>query len=113
MRSLLLVGLFALSTSFALAQDPGAAGDRIKVDSMNQSIRMTPVHESDGIQRPDAGHVVVNLAQVQQKTGELNRLVKELNADMANLNKGMISADVNQRLKRIEKLAKELRQSLQ
>jgi allophanate hydrolase subunit 1 len=111
MRTLLFtVSLLALLTPVARAQE--SAGQQMKMDSINQRIRMQKVPEKDE-DLPANAPLKVNLDEVQKKTNELNELVKSLNGDVANLKKGVIAADVNQRLKRIEKLAKELRQSLQ
>ena len=113
MRSLLVViAALLVSTSFAQGPDPGAAAEKMRIDEINNRIKMQPVPVVDANQKPTSPRNV-NLVKVQQKTDELNQLVKSLNTDMANLRKGMLAADMDQRLKRIEKLAKEIRQSLQ
>jgi TolA-binding protein len=111
MRSLLIVvSLFALLTPLAFSQE--AAGQQMKMDTINQRIRGKQVPEKDEDLKPNSPRNV-NLVEMQQRTDELNALVKSLNGDMASLREGKIAADVSQRLKRIEKLAKEIRQSLQ
>lgn len=115
MRTLLLfLGVLSATMAFgqASAPDPGAAAEKMKIDAINQRIRMQQVPSSDKDGTPIAGRRI-NLVELQQKTDELNKLVKSLDGDMVNLRKGVLAADLDQRLKKIEKLAKEIRRSLE
>jgi hypothetical protein len=55
----------------------------------------------------------VDLAKVQKKNDEMNELVKSVNLDLQNLQKGVRAADLPKKLKQLEKLAKELRQTVE
>jgi hypothetical protein len=48
-----------------------------------------------------------------QQANDLKQLGDTIPADVENLSKGIISKDLNQRLKKIEKLAKKLREDIQ
>jgi len=112
MRNLVVTfAILAVSTSLAQGPDPGAAAERMKLETINQRVKMQPVPVKDQSQSPTAPRKV-DLGKVQQKTDELNQLVKSLNGDVVNLRQGVLAADMDQRLKRIEKLAKEIRQSI-
>jgi hypothetical protein len=54
-----------------------------------------------------------DMVHVFKQTEEMNRLVESINTDVVNLQKGVISADLHTKLKRLEKLAKELRQAVE
>jgi hypothetical protein len=55
----------------------------------------------------------LDLAHVRDQTVEMNQLVVSINADVVGLQKGVLAADLHKKLKRLEKLAKDLRQSVE
>lgn len=109
---LLLLGTLLLFTPFLSAQDPERAAAAMREDAINQRMRMKPVIVTDGDRQASTPRAV-NVDQAQQKTDELNTLIKSVNVDVGNLRKGILSSDLNSKLKRIEKLAKELRRALE
>jgi hypothetical protein len=54
----------------------------------------------------------LDVREIAKKTKELNELVHLVNVDVINMNKGIMAADLGEKLKKIEKLSKELRRSL-
>jgi len=78
---------------------------------MNEKLRTQQIHNVDGTPKPNGR--MVNVAEVIKKTNELNTLVRSVNGDVAGLNKGMLAVDLTQKLKKIEKLAKDLRHDLE
>jgi|HubBroStandDraft_5_1064220.scaffolds.fasta_scaffold586501_1 hypothetical protein len=67
-------------------------------------------------QPPTVAHgdrrVVVSPAQVKQDADELAKLSQSIPADMDKVAKGVLPQDLASRLKRIEKLSKELRRDI-
>jgi len=57
-------------------------------------------------------HRRVDRAQVLREANELANLADDIPSSVQQANKGLLPKDLNQRLKRIEKLAKQLRQEL-
>jgi hypothetical protein len=109
MRRLAVLLLFAVIPFTVLGQD--SAGNQIKIDAMNDRMRGRTVQMQEGTAKPTGR--MVNVADVLKKTDEMNKLVLSVNGDMAGLSKGMLAADLTTKLKKIEKLAKDLRHSLE
>lgn len=113
MNRLLPLATLLLLLAPAVAQvDPGRDGELIKAQQQQERNR----GKTEGVEDIDNRKTTsrrVNLADIQSKTRELNGLVQSLNADMKTLQQGMVPADMTQRLKRIEKLAKNLRNTLE
>jgi molecular chaperone GrpE (heat shock protein) len=105
---LLLFGALSVFLSLSAAQNPSAVASGMREDAIYQRTRgkVTVTEESHTVSAPD-------IDKMQQKSEELNRLAKELDADFSNLRKGVVSTEMSHRLKRIEKLAKEIRQGLE
>ena len=55
----------------------------------------------------------LDLGHVRDQAIEMNQLLTSINADVVNLLKGIRAADLQKKLKRLEKLAKELRQAVE
>ncbi len=55
----------------------------------------------------------VDMAQFQKDADELARLAETIPPDIHNVQKGVLPKDLNERLKKIEKLSKKLRGQLQ
>jgi hypothetical protein len=51
--------------------------------------------------------------EMRRKTIEMNELLQSVNGDVVKVSKGIISADLSKKLKRIEKLARELRRDVE
>jgi hypothetical protein len=64
------------------------------------------------MQAPQPVKPKFDAAQAQRDAEELAELAKEIPPGVDQANKGLISKDLNDRLKRIEKLSKQLRQKL-
>ena len=109
MKGFVLVMMFLALASVAPAQD--AAANQMKIDSINDRMRGKIIPMQDNTAKPGGRNV--NVADVIKKTNELNALVNSVNGDVITLNKGLLAADLTQKLKRIEKLAKDLRHSLE
>jgi hypothetical protein len=108
MRTIAIVTLLLVSGSTALAQD--AAANQMKVDSINDRMRGKSLPIVDGTAKP--GGRIVNIADVVKKTNELNMVLHSVNGDVSGLQKGVLAADLTEKLKKIEKLAKDIRHSL-
>jgi signal transduction histidine kinase len=55
----------------------------------------------------------VNLEKVQHEADELSSLARTVSDDVRQVSGGMLPKDLNEKLKRIEKLSKQLRSELQ
>ena len=53
------------------------------------------------------------MVKLQKNSVEMNELIKAVNLDLQNLQKGIRSADLPKKLKQLEKLAKEIRQNVE
>lgn len=103
------VAILLILSSLAYAQREQDA-IRARERSDNERMRGQKVQISD--QTLKAGRDV-DLAKVQKKNEEMNELVRSVNLDLQNLQKGVRAADLPKKLKQVEKLAKELRQSVE
>jgi hypothetical protein len=54
----------------------------------------------------------IDMAQLKRDANELAKLASDIPSLVEQANKGLLPKDLNQRLKRIEKLSKQLRQEL-
>jgi Mg2+ and Co2+ transporter CorA len=110
MRSQILLLLFlSLTATIALGQAEGSA-IRSMEHSANERLRGNKVEVSDQTNRTGGD---VDLAALKKKNSAMNELIKSINADLANLQNGVRAADLPKKLKQLEKLAKELRQSIE
>lgn len=100
--------LLMLSTVAFAQREQDAIRARERSD--NERMRGQKVQVSDETLK--AGRDV-DLVKVQKKNAEMNELVKSVNLDLQNLQKGVRAADLPKKLKQLEKLAKELRQSIE
>ena len=69
-----------------------------------------PVDEQQQTQQP--GKPKIDAAQVKRDAEELAKLAGEIPPGVEQANKGVLPKDLNERLKRIEKLSKQLRREL-
>lgn len=105
-----LFGPLLLISAFTSAQNPTAAAASMRADAIRERTRGKVNLTTDD---PQQKTPAPDLAKVQQQSDELNQLVKSLDADILSLRKGLMAADMNQKLKRIEKLAKEIRHNIE
>lgn len=111
-HSLLFAVLLAIAPlAFAQSAAPDKSAERAQIEQMNQRLRGSSINVTDEQTTP--GKRRVDITEVQRRTDELNGLVKSVNFDLVNLRKGILAADLTEKLKRIEKLAKQLRQTLE
>ncbi|HTS71851.1 MAG TPA: hypothetical protein VMO17_22980 [Terriglobia bacterium] len=73
--------------------------------------RRMPIDEPGQVQQ-QPGPPKVDAAQLQREASELAKLAGEIPTAVDQAGKGVISKDLNDRLKRIEKLSKQLRREL-
>ena len=109
MKSLTAAFAFLVFAAAAWAQGQGM--DEIKARTMNERLQGQVLNAKDNTGA--ATGRVVNMTELQKKTQELNRLFESVNKDFAGLNKGVMSADLPEKLKQIEKLSKDLRRTLE
>jgi hypothetical protein len=107
---LFVLSLLAVAPAFAQG-NPSGELERARVESMNQRLKGTSVLASDNSLRP--GERNYDFVTIQKKTVEMNQLIQTVDADIVQATKGVLSADMSKRLKRIEKLAKEIRQAFE
>jgi|SRR4051794_15024149 hypothetical protein len=93
----------------ATSPDQGAAN--ISTELLNRRLQGRQV-KIDASQ-PKPGGRMVDVLEIQKQTDELNALIKSVNVDLANVRKGVLAADLTQKLKRIEKLSKDLRHTFE
>jgi len=70
-----------------------------------------PMDEPDQV-KPHAGERRADAAQINRDAAELVKLANEIPPAVELANKGVVSKALNDRLKRIEKLSKQLRREL-
>jgi hypothetical protein len=70
-----------------------------------------PMDQPEQVQ-PHAGARRTDAAQIKRDAAELAKLAGEIPPAVEQANKGILSKDLNDRLKRIEKLSKQLRREL-
>jgi hypothetical protein len=101
--SLLFVSCLVFSASLSVAQHhPNPPGLRQGDKAINEPL-----------EPPSAQPVQqVDLAQLRAEAAELRRLADLLPAQIGQVTKGQLPKDLNDNLKRIEKLAKQLRSEL-
>ncbi len=109
---LLLLILVAVPAAFSQAASGNPSGEieRAREQAMNDRLRGKTVMASDETLKPGRDY---NFVAIKQKTIELNELIQAVNGDVVQASKGVLSADMNKRLKRIEKLAKEIRKEFE
>jgi hypothetical protein len=78
---------------------------------MNQRLQGKDVVASDESTKP--GRRTYDFVTIQKKTIEMNHLLQEVNGDVVQASKGVLNKDLNAKLKRLEKLAKEVRQAFE
>jgi hypothetical protein len=106
--SMLLVTLSLSLTGAALGQESSAINARIRSDM--DRMRGERVSVTDETMKPGRD---LDLVKIQKKDAELTELLNSVNIDLRNLQQGVRSADLPKKLKQLEKLAKELRQSVE
>lgn len=100
-RFLLLPSCVILLTCLALAQrltPPGVVEANRQAEKLNRALRPQPPQS----QEP-------NFLEMQRNAKELSELAQSVPSDIDQTMKGMLPKDLVNRLKRIEKLAKQLR----
>jgi hypothetical protein len=110
--ALVLLLLFSL---LLLAQNiPGAeaAADRARIDTINDRLKGHKVAVEDASSRLQK-MTPADFQRIENKRIEMNRLVVGVNKDFDNANRGVLAADIGDKLKRIEKLAKQLRKEFE
>ncbi len=110
MRKLLLVtgALLVLATAMYGQAEQSAIQARLDSDMERmRGQRIKVVEQKLGTGRN------LDFEHVRQQAIEINQLIVSINADVVNMQKGVMSAELNKKLKRLEKLAKVLRQSIE
>ncbi len=116
MRRLALAVLFCsifLPLLNAQTADPARAVNQARMSDYNEHMRgkMIPMKETNGVEAPQGK--MLNIREIALKTKEMNELMHLVSLDVVNLNKGILSADLSEKLKKIEKLSRELRKSVE
>jgi hypothetical protein len=73
--------------------------------------RRLPIDQPEVV-TPRSKHGRIDMAQLTRDANELAKLANDIPSLVEQANKGLLSKDLNERLKRIEKLSKQLRQQL-
>jgi len=103
-----LVAALLLVTSMS-GQAPESA-IKARMSSDLDRTRLSNVAVNDQQLKPGRS---LDLAHVRDQTIEMNKLIQSINADVVNLQQGVLSVDLQKKLKRLEKLAKDVRQSVE
>ena len=101
-RLLLALTLIASTTCWPQGRRPVPAGVR-QADKAEQEF------ERNTVPPPQPQSPTTNFAKVGQDATELATLSNSIPSDIDQLSKGFLSKDLDQKLRRIEKLAKRLR----
>lgn len=104
MKTAVLLLAFLLSFSVALAQRVRPAGQHEADKAEAQFDKNIPP--------PDNQAANVNLAKLRHDADELANLARSIPPDVEQTAKGILPKDLGQKLKRIEKLAKQLRSQI-
>ncbi len=80
------------------APPPPASMDRDRARTSSDEPKLPPRH--------------ADLAKLQQEANDLARLAQTIPTDMAGVRQGLLPKDISDKLKRIEKLSKQLRNEL-
>jgi hypothetical protein len=108
-NQLMIAGALLLVASAAFGQEQSAINERMRSDQERMRGANVNVDEQQSLKLGRE----VQFAQVRQDTLEMNQLLQSINADVVNLQKGVVSADLQKKLKRLEKLAKGVRQAVE
>ena len=106
---LLAVGLFLVFSTCAFAQGEASA-IHARENSAAERMRGERVLIVDQTTKPGRD---VDMVKLQKNSAEMNELIKAVNIDLQNLQKGVRSVDLPKKLKQLEKLAKEIRQNVE
>jgi len=109
--TLLVMLLLTMPLGFGQLGNPSSEIERIREEGMNERLRGKDVLASEGSTKP--GGKTYDFATIQKKTIEMNHLLQEVNGDVVQASKGVLNKDLNAKLKRLEKLAKEVRQAFE
>jgi hypothetical protein len=111
--TLLVVLLLSMPLGFGQATGGNPSGEieRAREDAMNQRLRGKEVIASEDSLKP--GGKNFDFVTIQKKTIEMNHLLQEVNGDVVQASKGVLNKDLSAKLKRLEKLAKEVRQAFE
>jgi hypothetical protein len=109
-KTILVLGAALLIAPNVLAQRGETEAVRARMASDAERMRGEKVPIKDETLK--AGRDV-DLPQLQKKQEEMKELVQSINVDLQNMQAGVRAADLPQKLKKLEKLAKELRQRLE
>ncbi|HEX6879387.1 MAG TPA: hypothetical protein VF135_03410 [Terriglobales bacterium] len=110
MRTLLLFSTLFIFSGIAVAQNGEADGIRARERSDMERMRGEKVYIEDNTPKPGRD---IDLVKLKKQNDEMIVLVRSVNADLVNLQRGVRSADLPKKLKQLEKLAKELRRSVE
>jgi len=106
---LLAVGIILFLSTCAFAQgEAGAIAAREA--STAERMRGERVLIVDQTTKPGRD---VDMVKLQKNSAEMNELIKAVNIDLQNLQRGVRSVDLPKKLKQLEKLAKEIRQNVE
>jgi len=104
MRSLILLFALLILASSACAQRSGPIGQRQADRAEDQFDKSVPP--------PPHPRQNIDVAKLRQDAGELASLAQSIPPDVEQTTKGLLPKDLDQKLKRIEKLAKQLRSQI-
>jgi len=107
---LLLLLVLLMPAGYSQSANPSASIERARAENINSRLRGTSVLASEETEKPGKTY---DFATIQKKTIEMNHLLQEVNGDVVAASKGVLNKDLNAKLKRLEKLAKEVRQAFE
>jgi hypothetical protein len=110
-RSAMRISVFTLLfTVFILA--PSTSAQTHPIPPGIRQADQTEAQTEKNIPPPASPHVTVDYAKLKRDADELAALAQSVPADVAQSSKGVLPKDLSEKLKRIEKLAKQLRSRL-
>jgi hypothetical protein len=106
------IGTLLLLLGLIVPSGFGQSGslERAREEAINQRLKGKDVMVSEESIRPGK---TLDFATIQKKTIEMNYLLQDVDGDVVKASKGIHTKDLNAKLKRLEKLAKEVRQAFE
>ena len=111
----MISGLCSLCLLLALFQLPGQSPPWTPNPTAPGSPPVEPAHRfpiDQPQQAPQRRNQSIDMVRVKHDADELAQLAGQIPLSVEQANKGLLSKDLNERLKRIEKLSKQLRREL-
>ena len=107
---LVMLLMLVVPVGYSQSGNPSGGVEQLRVENINQRLKGKTVVYSEESVKPGKTYDFVT---IQKKTVEMNHLLQEVDGDVVAASKGVLNKDLSSKLKRLEKLAKEVRQAFE